>query len=115
MNPLDYSTITLCIGIITCVIGVSTFVSGRMTKAERSGSMETKIDQALRGIEDLKNQLRSSETNRHNTDLMVRSHDEQIRTLFRQHSELLAHISQSDKTNEVLAEILHFMKDHHSA
>lgn len=112
---MDSSTITLCIGIITCVIGVSTFVSGRMTKAERSGSMETKIDQALKGIEDLKTQLRSSESNRHNTDLMVRSHDEQIRTIFRQYAELQNHLAQSDKTNEILLEMLHFMKEHHSA
>lgn len=112
---MDSSTITLCIGIITCVIGVSTFVSGRMTKAERSGSMETKIDQALKGIEDLKTQLRSSESNRHNTDLMVRSHDEQIRTIFRQYAELQSHIEKSDKTNDLLLEMLHFMKEHHSA
>lgn len=112
---MDASTITLCVGIISCVIGVSTFVSGRMTKAERSGSMETKIDQALKGIEELKTQLRSSESNRHNTDLMVRSHDEQIRTVFRQYAELQARIEKSDKTNEILLEMLHFMKDHHSA
>lgn len=112
---MDASTITLCVGIISCVIGVSTFVSGRMTKAERSGSMETKIDQALKGIEELKTQLRSSESNRHNTDLMVRSHDEQIRTVFRQCAELQTRIEKSDKTNEILLEMLHFMKEHHSA
>lgn len=110
---MDAPTITLIIGIIGCVIGVSTFVSGRMTKAERSGSMETKIDQALAGIEKLSRQLEASSTAQHSLDLLVRAHEEQLKTLFSYNTELHATISANNKTNEILMELLQFFRSHY--
>lgn len=111
---MDGPTLTLLMGIISCVIGVSTFVSGRMAKAERNGSMETKIDQALDGIEDLKKKLEASANNQHAMDLMVRSHDEQIKTLFRSHTEMRAMVSENNRTHEALTELLQYVRNTHN-
>lgn len=106
------ASISFAVGIIGCVIGVLSFASNRMDKAEQNGSMETKIDQALEGISDLKKKLEESSANQHSMDLMVRSHDEQIRTLFRMDAELKASIAAENKTYEVLADLLKHLKEH---
>lgn len=113
---LDIPTITLIIGIVGCIIGVCTFISGRMARAERNGSMETKITQALEGIESINRKLEASSLTQHNIDLTVHSHDEQIKTLFRQYSELRALHTEGDRTREVLSELLQFLRSthHHS-
>ena len=36
---MDMGTITFVAGIISCIIGVSTFVSGGVAKGERNGGM----------------------------------------------------------------------------
>lgn len=77
---MDAGTVTFVAGLISCVIGVSTFISGRMTKAERNGSMETKINQALEGITAINHKLEVSSHDQHAVELMVRSHEEQLKT-----------------------------------
>ena len=110
-----FSAITLVIGVIGCVIGVCTFVSGRMARAERNGSMEAKITQALEGIEGIQRKLEASALTQHTIDLTVHSHDEQIKTLFRQYAELRALHTEGDRTREVLSELLQFLRStHHS-
>lgn len=107
---MDMGTITFVAGIISCIIGVSTFVSGRMAKAERNGSMETKINQALEGITSINRKLENSSHEQHNIDLMVRSHEEQLKTLFRYDQDLRASIEDGNKTREVLVELLQALK-----
>lgn len=107
------SAITLIIGVIGCIIGICTFVSGRMARAERNGSMETKITQALEGIESINRKLEASSLTQHTIDLTVHSHDEQIKTLFRQYNELRALHTESDRTREVLSELLQFLRNIH--
>ena len=108
---MDMPTITFVAGLISCIIGVSTFVNGRMTKAEQNGSMETKINQALEGITSINKKLEDSSHNQHNIELMVRSHDEQLKTLFRSNSDLKIMIEESNKTREVLVELLQTIKN----
>lgn len=109
------SAITLIIGIIGCIIGICTFISGRMARAERNGSMETKITQALEGIESINRKLEASALTQHTIDLTVHSHDEQIKTLFRQYSELRALHTEGDRTREVISDLLQFLRSsHHS-
>ena len=54
---MDGPTITLIIGIVGCVIGVSTFVSSLQNKAQNTGVLEQKIEQALQGIDEIKKQF----------------------------------------------------------
>lgn len=108
---MDTGTITFLIGIIGCIIGISTFISGRMAKAEKNGSMETKITQALDGISSINRKLEDFSKNQHNIDLMVNSHEEQIRSLFKGQEDLKNMIDESNQTKMYLAELLKFIKD----
>lgn len=109
---MDTATITLIAGIISCVIGVSTFVSGRMARAERNGSMETKINQALEGITSINQKLEESYREQHESDLLVRSHEERIKSLSHRIDELHKAIEDGDKTREVLIELLQAFHSH---
>lgn len=48
------SIIGCIVGIIGCVIGVATFTSAQITKAKQDGILIAKIDQCVKGIEDIK-------------------------------------------------------------
>ncbi|MBO4543240.1 MAG: hypothetical protein J5725_08690 [Bacteroidales bacterium] len=108
---MDTGTITFLIGIISCVIGVSTFITGRMAKAEKNGSMETKITQALDGISSINKKLEEFTKSQHTIDLMVNSHEEQLRTLEKEQAELRGMIDNSNQTNKLLTELLNFFKE----
>lgn len=110
---MDPSTITLIVGVVSCGIGVSTFVSSLITKSERNGSMETKINQALKGIEAINQKLESSSNEQHNIDLLVRSHEEKIKTLFTRERELKEALDESKETREVLIELLQTVRSLH--
>lgn len=102
---MDPSTITLLVGIISCVIGVSTFVTGRMAKAEHNGSMETKITQALDGITAINRKLEEFSHSQHEVDLLVREHDANIKTLFRRIDELRVSMSECNQNHEILKDL----------
>ena len=108
---MDTGTITFLIGIISCVIGVSTFITGRMAKAEKNGSMETKITQALDGISSINKKLEEFTKSQHTIDLMVNSHEEQIRNLSNAQTELRSMIDNNNQTNKLLSELLEFFKE----
>jgi FtsZ-binding cell division protein ZapB len=107
---MDTSTVTFIAGVIACIIGILTFVSGRMDKAERNGSLETKINQALDGISAINQKLETSSNNQHSIELMVKSHDEQLKTLFRNNDALQKAVEDGNHTREVLIEILQTLK-----
>ena len=48
---MDLSTITFLGGIISCVIGIATFITGMNSRAQKEGVLEQKINQAIEGIE----------------------------------------------------------------
>lgn len=52
MNTI--SLIGCIVGIIGCVIGVATFVSAQLSRAKRDGVLIEKVDQCVRGITELK-------------------------------------------------------------
>ena len=52
------SIITCAVGIISCTIGVATFVSAQITKAKQDGMLIAKIDQCVSGIEDIKTDMK---------------------------------------------------------
>ena len=110
MRPLDPATITFVAGITSCLIGIFTFASGCMKKAERNGTIETKITQALKGIEDINHKLETSSSEQHGISLMVQSHEEQIKTLFRYYQDTKLAAEESHKIYEVLVELIHTMR-----
>ena len=48
------SLIGCIVGIIGCVVGVATFVSAQLTRAKQDGVLMEKVDQCVRGITELK-------------------------------------------------------------
>lgn len=56
MTPI--SLIGCVVGIIGCVVGVATFVSAQLTRAKQDGVLIAKIDQCVKGIEELKSDVK---------------------------------------------------------
>lgn len=51
----DPISIILCVaGVITCIVGVSTFVSAQITKAKEDGVLMAKVDHLVKSLEELK-------------------------------------------------------------
>lgn len=107
---MDLGTVTFIAGVISCIIGISTFVSGRMSKAEHNGSLEEKINQALSGISSINQKLEASSRNHHEIALLVQSNTEQIKTLFTQYDELKQEINEKDNTRDALIELIHTLR-----
>lgn len=111
---MDWPTVSLLLGLVSGGIGIATFISGRMAKAERSGALETKIEQALQGISDIKETLEEYSKNQHSNELVVRSHEEQLKTLFNQVKVLQDLLTNNTQTYDLLRETLSFMRDQKS-
>ena len=109
---MDGPTITLIIGIIGCVIGVSTFLSSRQNKAQRDGVLEQKIEQALQGIQEIKKQIEDSATNQSNISLVVQSHTEQIKNLYKIQDEFKDRLNSVENRDNILNKILDAIKSH---
>lgn len=107
---MDGPTITLIVGIIGCVIGVSSFVSSLLNKAQTNGVLEQKIEQALQGIDEIKMQVKDSATNQNNMSLTVQSHTEQIKNLYKAIDELKVRIKAIDSIDSTLTKILEAIK-----
>ena len=103
---MDGPTITLIIGIVGCVIGVSTFVSSLLSKAQNTGALEQKIEQALQGIDEIKTQIKDSAASQTNMSLTVQSHTEQIKSLYKAIDEVKARIQTVENIDGTLAKIL---------
>lgn len=110
MKPLDSGTITFVAGIISCVIGVSTFVMGRLDKSRQSGILEEKINQALKGITEIKDDIKNQNKAQAELGLIAKSHDEKIRTLFNRVDDLHTEINSKIQLQEVLSELLHYLQ-----
>lgn len=52
------SIIGCVVGIIGCVIGVATFVSAQLTRARQDGVLVAKVDQCVKGIDELKSDVK---------------------------------------------------------
>lgn len=69
------SIITCVIGIIGCVIGVATFISAQITKAKQDGMLIAKIDQCVKGIEEIKTDIKEKN---HEVDAVIDEHTRKI-------------------------------------
>lgn len=76
------------VGIVTCTVGVATFISAQITKAKQDGMLVAKIDQCVNGIEDLKKDVKEknkeldSIVDEHTRDIVKLK--TQMRTVFEQ-------------------------------
>ena len=52
------SIIGCVVGIIGCVIGVATFVSAQLTRARQDGVLVAKVDQCVKGIDEIKGDVK---------------------------------------------------------
>lgn len=89
---------TLIGGVITCIIGVATFVVGMKNRAANDGMLIQKINQALAGIDELKQDFKAQANMERSLELRVQTHDEQIKSLFKSQEELT-------ETNKILTTI----------
>lgn len=56
MNPV--SVITTVIGIISCIVGVASFVSAQITKAKQDGVLIEKVNQCVKNTEEIRNDIK---------------------------------------------------------
>lgn len=75
------SVITIAISFTMCVIGILTFVSGRMSKAEQEGRLAEKLDTCCRGIDEIKAKLASQEHTQNKQNIALEQHEQRIRIL----------------------------------
>lgn len=82
---MDY--ILFVCSIVACLIGIFTFITGMIGRAKNDGVVVQKINQAIDGIEELKSDVKGLSSSQQSLALLVNSHEEQIKTLFKLHNE----------------------------
>ena len=75
-------TITFICGIILCVIGIATFVTGLVSRAKEDGALSNKVDTALKGIDEIKQTLSEQRNWRETIGIELENHEQKIDTLF---------------------------------
>lgn len=73
--------ITVAISFTMCIIGVLTFISGRLSKAEKDGRLAEKLDTAVKGIDEIKAKLSSQEHMQNKQSIVLEQHEQRIRNL----------------------------------
>lgn len=105
---MDHSTITFLIGLISCGIGIATFVGGMNARAAKNGVLEQKIEQAIHGIEEIKAEMQRATSSQNITALQVQAHETKIQNLERK-TETDAQLA------NVLNNILSYMQERRAA
>jgi hypothetical protein len=72
------SIVGCIVGVVSCIVGVSTFVSAQITKAKQDGQLIAKIDQCVKGIEEMKSDLKE---HKNKIDGIVDEHGKEIAEL----------------------------------
>ena len=84
MNTI--SVIGCIVGVVTCLVGVSSFISAMLTKSRQDGIMVAKIDQCVQGISEIKKDIKDKNQqldqilDQHSKD--ISSMKAEIKTLF---------------------------------
>lgn len=76
-------TITFICGVILCVIGIATFVTGLVSRAKEDGALSNKVDTALKGIDEIKQTLSEQRDWRETIGIELENHEQKIDTLFK--------------------------------
>ena len=80
MTPTE--TITFVCGLIMCVIGIATFVTGIVQRAKNDGVLTNKVDTALTDLKDIKKTLSEQRSWREEMVKTTEGHEQKIKTLF---------------------------------
>lgn len=56
---METSTIVFVCGVISCILGITTFVTCMVTRARNDGKLEAKLGFCLQGIEEIKTSISS--------------------------------------------------------
>ena len=83
------SIITCIIGVVGCVIGVATFISAQITKAKQDGMLIAKIDQCVKGIEEIKSDIKEKN---HEIDAVIDEHTRKLVRLETQMKSVYEHL-----------------------
>ena len=100
---MDTSTIVFVTGIISCVIGVASFVTGIATRARNDGKIESKLEFCLKGIEEIKRSVASIENKQNTHDNALTRLDSELKSLRKTHE---SEIERAEHEIEVLKERL---------
>jgi septal ring factor EnvC (AmiA/AmiB activator) len=85
---MDTSTVTFICGVIACLIGVATFIVGMLQRAKQDGATSQMLNQALKGIEEIKVELKSYRNEQNDLTLKVNLHEEKIKQISETISEI---------------------------
>lgn len=80
---MDKETILFLTSVIACLIGVFTFISAMMQRSKNDGVLANKVDNALKGIDEIKATLNEQRDSTEDLRAIVVKHEEQLTTLFR--------------------------------
>lgn len=82
--------IALVIGLVSCVIGVCTFVSGIVARSKSEGQTFEKINQCIKGIDEIKKDLKETTMNYNSLhtltteqEIRLKSCEEDIKILYK--------------------------------
>lgn len=92
-------SILFMISIITCLVGVLTFISGMMKQSKNDGILTNKVDMALKGIDEIKASLNENTIWRREISTKVEAHKQNIKTLFSRCEDLQKEIDDLWKEN----------------
>lgn len=93
--------------IIACLISISTFLASTRNRAANDGVMMQKLEQALKGIEELKADVKLISNTEHNLELQVQSHEEQLKNIFMM-------MKNDDVQTQALITLCEFLKHHYN-
>lgn len=101
---MDTNTVLFICSLVACLIGVFTFISGMVSRAKNDGTLVQKIEQAVKGIEELKTDVKTISGSQQSLALLVNTHGEQIKTLF-------SMMQSGEETTQILNDISESIKN----
>lgn len=75
------SVITLIFGLITCIIGILSFVASRIKNAEANGRIAEKLDACLKSIDEVKSEVKAQTIAQNNQNIILERHSQQIEAI----------------------------------
>lgn len=94
-DGISFTVIGIIISVTMMILGIVTFVTGRIAKASNDGILIAKVEQCIKGIEDLKRDVKENQgaisaiTEQYHGRMSVvehtlKNHDRQISEIFKQ-------------------------------
>lgn len=78
---MDTSTVVFVSGIISCIIGVASFITGMVSRARNDGKLEAKLGFCLQGIEEIKNNIQGIISKQGSQNEILVEHNAELKRL----------------------------------